>query len=68
MKFLITRNTHVQYESPITSSLKVMATVKVFVHASHADADSDGRALTLSLRSYLSRLAKKYLVQITHQN
>ena len=57
-----------QYETPLTSSLKVMATVKVYVHASHADADSDGRALTLSPRSYLSRLAKKYLVQILHQN
>ena len=28
-------NTHVQYESPIASSKKVMAKVKVFVHASH---------------------------------
>ena len=26
----VTRNTHVQYESPITSGLKVMAKVKVF--------------------------------------
>ena len=30
MKGLVTRNTHVQYESPITSGLKVMAKVKVF--------------------------------------
>ena len=30
MKGLVTSNTHVQYESPITSSLKVMAKVKVF--------------------------------------
>ena len=29
-----------QYESPITSGLKVMAKVKVFDHASHADADA----------------------------
>ena len=32
VKGLVTRNTHVQYESPITSGLKVtvMANVKVF--------------------------------------
>ena len=30
MKGLVTRNAHVQYESPITSGLKVMAKVKVF--------------------------------------
>ena len=35
-----------QYESPITSGKKVMAKVKVFVHALHADAD--GRAMTSS--------------------
>ena len=29
-----------QYESPITSDLKIMAKVKVSVHPSHADADS----------------------------
>ena len=28
------------YESSITSGLKVMAKVKVFVHAPHADADA----------------------------
>ena len=33
LKGLVTRNTHVQYESSITSSKKVMAKVKVFVHA-----------------------------------
>ena len=37
-----------QYESPITSGKKVMDKVKVFVHASHADADADGRAMTLA--------------------
>ena len=47
-----------QYESPITSGLKVMAKVKVFVHAT--DADADGRAMTLAPRTYLSRLAKNY--------
>ena len=30
VKGLVTRNTHVQYESPITSGLKVMVKVKVF--------------------------------------
>ena len=35
MKDLVTRDTHVQYESFLTSGLKVIAKVKVFVHASH---------------------------------
>ena len=43
-----------QYESPITSGLIVMANVKVFVHA-----DMDARATTLAPRIYLSRLARK---------
>ena len=30
MKGLVTRNTHVQYESTTSSGLKVMAKVKVF--------------------------------------
>ena len=30
VKGLVTMNTHVQYESPISSGLKVMAKVKVF--------------------------------------
>ena len=30
VKNLVTRNTHVQYESPISPSKKVMAKVKVF--------------------------------------
>ena len=30
LKGLVTRNTHVQYKSPITSGKKVMAKVKVF--------------------------------------
>ena len=42
-----------QYESPISSGKKVMAKVKVFVHASHADADADGRAMTLAPRTYV---------------
>ena len=30
MKVLVTKNTHMQYENPITFSKKVMAKVKVF--------------------------------------
>ena len=47
---LVTSNTHVQYESPTSSGLKVMAKVKVFVYAANADAvadaDTDTRAMT----------------------
>ena len=39
----------------LSPGLKVMAKVKVCVHASHADVDS--RALTLAPRTYLSQLA-----------
>ena len=54
VKGLVTRNTHVQYESLTSSGLKVMARVKVFVYAANADADADagtdtdaeGRAMT----------------------
>ena len=57
MKGLVTRNTHVQYESPITSSLKVMTKVKVFVYAANADADADAdadaRAMTLAPRTFV---------------
>ena len=35
-----------------------MAKVKVFAHATDADADADGRAMTLAPRTYMSRLAK----------
>ena len=45
-----------QYESSITSGLKVMAKVKVFVYA--ADTDADGRAMTLA-PGHTSRLAKR---------
>ena len=48
-----------QYESLISSGLKVMAKVKVFVHAANADtdadtdADADGRAMTLAPRTFV---------------
>ena len=38
-----------QYESSITSGLKVMAKVKVFVYAT----DADARAMTLAPRTYV---------------
>ena len=50
-----------QYERSITSGLEVKAKVKVFVHATDADAEADGRAMTLAPRTYLSRLANKKL-------
>ena len=39
-----------KYESSIFNGLKVMAKVKVFVHAANADADADtdSRAMTLA--------------------
>ena len=48
-------NTYVQYDSPISCSNKVMAKVKVFVHASHADADEDSysRAIALAPWTYV---------------
>ena len=52
-KGLVTRNAHVQYESPITSGLKVIVKVKVFVYASNADADADTRAVTLAPRTFV---------------
>ena len=46
-----------QYESPISSGLKVMAKVTVFVHAANADADADAdadaRAMTLAPRTFV---------------
>ena len=60
MKGLVIRNTHVQYESPLTSGLKVMAKVKVFVQNTDANVDSDSRAITLDPKTYLSQLAKKF--------
>ena len=54
VKGLVTRNTHMKYESSFINGLKVMAKVKVFVHAANADAeadadaDADGRAMTLA--------------------
>ena len=53
-----------QYERSITFGKKVMAKVKVFVHASNADTDADvdagGRAMTLAPR-HTSRFAKNHL-------
>ena len=54
VKGLVTRNTHVQYESPITSCRKVMAKVKVFVYPANVDADADGWTMTLAPQTFLS--------------
>ena len=53
VKGLVIRNTHVQYESPISYSKKVMAKVKVFVHASNEDANTDTMAMTLAPRTFV---------------
>ena len=49
MKGLVTRNTHVHYESPVSSGKKVIAKVNVITH--HADADT--RAMTLAPRIFV---------------
>ena len=59
MKGLVTRNTHLKYESSILNGFKVMAKVKVFVHAANAEADADAdtdadaRAMTLAPRTFV---------------
>ena len=50
------RNTQMKYESSIFDGLKVMAKVKVFVHATNADADADTRAVTLAPRTFVPAL------------
>ena len=61
MKGLVTRNTHMQYESLITCGKKVMAKIKVFASNTDADADADvdanTRVMTLA-PGHSSRLAK----------
>ena len=57
LRRLIKRNTHVQCESCISSAWKVMTKVKVFVQASHTDANS--RTMTLAPWTYLSSLQKR---------
>ena len=47
-----------KYERSITSGLEFLAKVKVFVHATNADDDTVGRAMTLAPRTYMSLLAK----------
>ena len=45
-----------KYESSIFKAWKVMAKVEIFVHAANADADADtdGRAITLAHRTFIS--------------
>ena len=52
VKGLVTRNTYMKYESSILNGWKVMATVKVVVHAAYADAD--GRAMYRKMSEYRS--------------
>ena len=46
-----------QYENSITSGKKVIAKVKIFVHASNADTDTDPdtdiRAMTLAPKTFI---------------
>ena len=44
-----------KYESSIFNGLKVMAKVKVFVHAANADTDAnaDSRAMTLAPQTFV---------------
>ena len=49
MKGHVTRNTHVQYESHISSGLKVISKVKVFIYT----ADADARAMTLAFKTFV---------------
>ena len=57
MKGLVIRITHMKYESSILNGWKVMAKVKVFVHAANTDADTDtdvdGRAMTLAPMTFV---------------
>ena len=61
VKVFVTRNTHMRYESSIYNGLKVMAKVKVFVHAANADtdADADGKAMTLAPRTFVPARLKE---------
>ena len=43
-----------KYESSIFNGLKVMVKVKVFVHATNADADAETKAMTLSPRTFVT--------------
>ena len=58
VKGLVKSNTHMQYQSFISDGKKVMAKIKVFVHASNADADMDTRPMTFAQQTFI-RLAKK---------
>ena len=42
-----------KFESSIFNGFKPMAKVKVFVYAANADADTDGRAMTLAPRTFV---------------
>ena len=49
-----------QYESFISSDKKVMAKVKVFVHAFNADTDADTRAMALAPKIFVPKARVSY--------
>ena len=56
MKDLVTRNTFVQYESPISSGLKVMAKVKVFSKVGQTSRSrSQGQKLWYHVKGLVTR-------------
>ena len=56
MKGLVTRNTHVQYESPTTSGKKFMSKVKVFSKVGQTSrSSSQGQKLWYHVKSFVTR-------------
>ena len=55
MKGLVTRNTHVQYESPISSGLKVMAKVIVSKVSQTSRSRSQGQKLWYQVKGLVTR-------------
>ena len=53
VKGLVTINTHVQYKSATSYGIEVMVNVKVFVHTTVADPDTNPRAMTLAPWTYI---------------
>ena len=66
MKGLVTNTTHVQYEIPSSSGQKVMATVKVFVHA-HTPTRTGTPTLRLKMKLMCKVLLQGiHMCNITH--
>ena len=47
-----------KYESSIFSGLKVMSKVKVFVYTANANAEANGRSMTLAPRTFVPARSK----------